>query len=134
VATFLGQWTAEPPTKAALLAQLSNEHPLLRERVLRSLESGLKDGAVAGTLKLMLDDPVRNVRVAAAWVMRATVDMQGRAGQDLPRMLDLEADAQQPVRPGPSLGEAGSGHPADFAARPGSSLTAQFKPSFQKTG
>ena len=40
----------------------------------------------------MLNDPLRNVRVAAAWVMRATVDMQSQAGQDLQRMLDLEAD------------------------------------------
>ena len=40
----------------------------------------------------MLNDPLRNVRVAAAWVSRATVDMQSQAGQDLQRMLDLEAD------------------------------------------
>jgi tetratricopeptide (TPR) repeat protein len=40
----------------------------------------------------MLKDPERNVRVAAAWVMRATLDMQSGAGQDLQKMLDLEAD------------------------------------------
>jgi tetratricopeptide (TPR) repeat protein len=40
----------------------------------------------------LLNDPVRNVRVAAAWVLRTTVDMQEQAGQDLQRMLDLEAD------------------------------------------
>jgi tetratricopeptide (TPR) repeat protein len=91
-ATFLEQWAAEPATKAALLAQLKSEHPLLRERVVRSLEPAMDDNAVATALKLMLNDPVRNVRVAAAWVMRATVDMQGRAGQDLQGMLDLEAD------------------------------------------
>ena len=91
-ATFLGQWAAEAATKTALLAQLKNEHPLVRERVVRSLEPAMDDNAVATALKLMLNDPVRNVRVAAAWVMRATVDMQGQAGQDLERMLDLEAD------------------------------------------
>ena len=91
-ATFLEQWAAEPATKAALLAQLKNEHPLVRERVVRSLEPAMTDSAVAAALKPMLNDPVRNVRVAAAWVMRATVDMQGQAGQDLQRMLDLEAD------------------------------------------
>ena len=76
-ATFLGQWAAEAATKTALLAQLKNEHPLVRERVVRSLEPAMDDNAVATALKLMLNDPVRNVRVAAAWVMRAT---RGYAG------------------------------------------------------
>ena len=65
----------------ALLAQLKNEHPLVRERVVRSLEPAMSGSAVAAALKPMLSDPVRNVRVAAAWVMRATVDMQGQAGR-----------------------------------------------------
>ena len=85
-------WAAEPTIQAALLAQLRNEAPLVRERVVRSLEPAMSEGAVASALKAMLNDPVRNVRVAAAWVMRATVDMQGHAGRDLQTMLDLEAD------------------------------------------
>jgi tetratricopeptide (TPR) repeat protein len=58
----------------------------------RSLEPVAENTNVMNALKPMLADPVRNVRVAAAWVMRATLDMQSRAGQDLQRMLDLEAD------------------------------------------
>ena len=91
-ATFLATWADDPAVKTALLAQLKNEHPLVRERVVRSLEPVLNDNAVAGALQPMLQDPLRNVRVAAAWVTRATVDKQSRAGQDLQRMLDLEAD------------------------------------------
>jgi Tfp pilus assembly protein PilF len=91
-ATFLEQWATEPATKAALLAQLKNEHPLVRERAVRSLEPALADTNVLAALKAMLNDPVRSVRVAAAWVVRTTLDMQSRAGQDLQRMLDLEAD------------------------------------------
>jgi tetratricopeptide (TPR) repeat protein len=91
-ATFLTRWATEPATKTALLAQLKNEHPLVRERVVRSLEPALADTNVLTALKPMLDDPLRNVRVAAAWVTRTTVDMQSQAGQDLQRMLDLEAD------------------------------------------
>jgi len=91
-ATFLSQWATEPATETALLAQLKNEHPLVREKVVRSLEPALPDTNVIVALKPMLSDPLRNVRVAAAWVLRATVDMQGQAGQDLQRMLDLEAD------------------------------------------
>ena len=89
---FPWQWAAEPATQTALLAQFKNEHPLVRERVVRSLEPAMTDSDVAAALKPMLNDPVRNVRVAAAWVMRATVDMQGQAGRDLQGMLDLEAD------------------------------------------
>jgi len=114
-ATFLEQWATAPATKAALLAQLKNEHPLVRERVVRSLESVMNDNAVATALKPMLNDPVRNVRVAAAWVMRATVDMQGQAGQDLQRMLDLESD-----QPTGQFEEAmlllSRGHPAEALA------------------
>ena len=91
-ATLLEKWTTERPTQQALLAQLTNEHPLVRERVVRSLEPTINESTIAAALKPMLDDPVRNVRVAAAWVMRATVDMQSQAGRELQGMLDLEAD------------------------------------------
>jgi tetratricopeptide (TPR) repeat protein len=91
-ATFLERWTTEPATQTALLAELKNEHPLVREKVVRSLEPALADTNVLAALQPLLNDPLQNVRVAAAWVLRATVDMRGRAGQDLKRMLDLEAD------------------------------------------
>ena len=91
-ATFLSRWATEPATQTALQTQLKNEHPLVRERVVRALEPALGDTNVSAALKPMLNDPLRNVRVAAAWVARTTVDMQSQAGQDLQRMLDLEAD------------------------------------------
>jgi predicted Zn-dependent protease len=92
VAAFLERWATEPATQTALLSQLKNEHPLVREKVVRSLEPALADTNVLAALQPLLNDPLRNVRVAAAWVLRATVDMQSNAGQDLQRMLDLEAD------------------------------------------
>jgi len=91
-ATFLGQWADEPVAKTALLAQLNNEHPLVRERAVRSLETALAETNVLAALNVVLNDPVRNVRVAAAWVLRATLNMRSQAGQDLQKMLDLEAD------------------------------------------
>jgi tetratricopeptide (TPR) repeat protein len=91
-ATLLSHWAKEPATQTALLAQLKNEQPLVRERVVRSLEPTLADTNVLAALQPMLKNPLRNVRAAAAWVLRATVDMQSQAGQDLQRMLDLEAD------------------------------------------
>jgi tetratricopeptide (TPR) repeat protein len=97
-ATFLAQWANDPAAQTALLSALKNEHPLVRERAVRSLEpnlglaSAIGNSNVLAALKPMLNDPLRNVRVAAAWVLRATVDMHSQAGQDLQRMLDLEAD------------------------------------------
>jgi tetratricopeptide (TPR) repeat protein len=91
-ATFLSRWATEPATQAALLEQLKNEHPLVREKAVRALERASADTNVLAALNLMLKDGVRNVRVAAAWALRATVDLQSQAGQDLQRMLELEAD------------------------------------------
>jgi predicted CXXCH cytochrome family protein len=91
-ASLLSSWATESSTQAALLAQLKNDHPLVREKVVRSLESALSETNVYASLLPMLNDTVRNVRVATAWVLRATVDLHCRAGLDLQRMLDLEAD------------------------------------------
>lgn len=91
-ATFLTQWASDPTAQAALLTALKNEHPLVRERAVRALEPAIGNTNVLLALKPILNDPQRNVRVAAAWTLRATVDMQSQAGQDLQRMLDLEAD------------------------------------------
>jgi tetratricopeptide (TPR) repeat protein len=91
-ATFLEQWANDPAVQTALLSQLKNEHPLVRERAVRSLEPVVEKAEVQSALKPMLNDPLRNVRAAAAWVLRTTVDMQSRAGRELQRMLDLDAD------------------------------------------
>lgn len=91
-ASFLEQWADEPAIKSALLTELTNEHPLVRERAVRSLEPALADTNVVARLNAMLNDPSRNVRVATAWVLRATINLQSPAGRDLQRMLDLEAD------------------------------------------
>ena len=91
-ATFAIQWANDPTLKTTLVTQLKNEHPLVREKAVRSLDPALADTNVLNALKPMLSDPIRNVRVATAWVLRATVNMQSQAGQDLQQMLDLEAD------------------------------------------
>ena len=91
-ATFLAPWADEPTAQAALLAALKNEHPLVRERAVRSLEPAIGNTNVLAAMEPMLNDPLRNVRVSSAWVLRATVDMRSQAGCDLQRMLDMEAD------------------------------------------
>lgn len=91
---LLWQWAAEPAVKAAIFAGLKSEHPLVREKAARALEP-LMDNLhpeVLQPLRALLEDPVRSVRVAAAWTLRATVDLQSRAGRDLEASLALTAE------------------------------------------
>jgi tetratricopeptide (TPR) repeat protein len=92
--SFLWQWAAESEVKAVLLERLKDEHPLVRENAVRSLESPLESDTqeIAAALATMLNDPVRNVRVATAWVLRRTMDMQTQAGRELQRAIDYDSD------------------------------------------
>jgi hypothetical protein len=97
IASLLWQWPEDQEVKAALLRLLQNDHPLVREQAIKSLETRLNDGGrdVADALQPMLNDPVRNVRVAAAWTLRRSLDTRSRAGKELTAMQDFNAD--QPV-------------------------------------
>ncbi len=96
-ANLLWQWSDDREVNAALLRLLRDDHPLVREQAIKSLESRLNDGGgeVAGALQPKLNDPVRNVRVAAAWALRSSLDTNVVAGKELLAMLDFNAD--QPV-------------------------------------
>jgi tetratricopeptide (TPR) repeat protein len=93
-ALLLDQWAEEPGVRAALLEQAGHEHPLVRNAVMRSLEPLLAggDAEARGALEKALMDPVRSVRVAAAWALRETLDLEGAAGKDLLHMLKLNSD------------------------------------------
>ena len=93
-AGLLWHWAGEPGVQTVLMAQFKDKHPLVREKAVRALEPAVASGntdAVASVSET-LNDPVRNVRVAAAWVLRATVEVQSRAGRELQLALSLEAD------------------------------------------
>lgn len=94
IITLLRQWIQEPEVAAAVRAKLDHGDPIVRERAVRSLEPLLQmpGSEVAGLLRPMLEDPVRCVRVAAAWALRETVDPASRAGRELQHMLDFNAD------------------------------------------
>ena len=96
-ANLLWRWAGDGEVKAALLGRLNDEHPLVREKAVRALESLVETGDVEVTaaLREMLKDAARNVRVAAAWVLRATLDMDSRAGREL--QLALSQDDDQPL-------------------------------------
>jgi len=87
---LLGSWAGDDAAAAALVSQLKHSSPMVREAAVRSL--GPVSENLTTVLKPLLDDPVRNVRVATAWAMVATVDPESKAGSELTHMLSLSAD------------------------------------------
>ena len=94
-ATLVGliePWAGEPEVTALLLRELEHTNALVRAAAARALEPALLNRDVADALQKRLDDDTRNVRMAAAWTLRNTVDPQSRAGRELTHFLDLNAD------------------------------------------
>lgn len=94
-ASLLYRWVGDPEVQAGLLAGLKDGHPLVREKAVRALEPAVGEAGsaqIAARLKGMLEDPVRCVRVAAAWALQAAVDTQSHAGKELQQALSMEAD------------------------------------------
>jgi tetratricopeptide (TPR) repeat protein len=91
---LLRQWIEEPAVATAVRAKLDHPDPLVREKAVRALEPLLQmpGSEVAQAIRPMLEDPVRCVRVAAAWALRRTVSPGSRAGRELQHMLDFNAD------------------------------------------
>ena len=92
--SLLDRWAGELRVTEALLNELKNPHPLVREKAVRALDplvEAQRADVIEQTTKL-LNDPSRCVRVGAAWTLRATVNPQSKAGRELQQMLDLAAD------------------------------------------
>jgi tetratricopeptide (TPR) repeat protein len=84
-ANLLKHWAGEPNVTAALLAALNETNALVRAMAVRGLEPLVPSGsaAVLAALRARLDDPVRAVRVEAAWALRQALDTNTAAGRDL---------------------------------------------------
>jgi predicted CXXCH cytochrome family protein len=93
-AHLLERWVMDPEVTRALLAQLSHKSPLVREAAVRSLGQQVRanNASVRAALQPLLDDPLRSVRIAAAWALVDTLDLSTRAGKELVHMLDINAD------------------------------------------
>jgi tetratricopeptide (TPR) repeat protein len=94
IINVLQPWSAEPPVNAALRRHLTDASGLVREKAARALdtEGEPPDGAAAADLRARLEDPLRSVRVAAAWALRAGLDTHNRAARELELFLDFNAD------------------------------------------
>lgn len=90
---LLGSWAEDSSVRQALLQHLHDTNALVRAACVRSLE-GLANGGtpIADLLRPMLDDPVRDVRISAAWALRSTLSPETQAAAELQHTLDLNAD------------------------------------------
>ena len=92
---LLRRWVREPAVSAALANHLTDDSPLVREAAVRALGEAVRDhpgGSLAKSITPLLDDPVRAVRIAAAWALCESLDLNSKAGRELIHMLDHNAD------------------------------------------
>lgn len=93
-AGLLDRWIGEEPVAPALMKVLNDPHPLVRAHAARTVGPLVeqREFRVVAELTGLLDDPSRNVRLAAAWALRATLDSGSDAGRELRHLLDFQAD------------------------------------------
>jgi len=91
-ALLLDRWIDQSSVQTAVTAQLQHAHPLVRQSAIRTLEPVLQSNSIRPSIEPLLTDPVRGVRVAAAWALRDSLDLESAAGKDLQHMLNLNAD------------------------------------------
>ncbi|MEP2777119.1 MAG: tetratricopeptide repeat protein [Luteolibacter sp.] len=91
---LLELWSLEPETITALIRQLKDESPLVREAAVRSLIQPVRQQyqRAISAITPLLDDPSRSVRVSAAWALVATLELSSKAGKELVHLLDLGSD------------------------------------------
>jgi tetratricopeptide (TPR) repeat protein len=91
----LDPWAQDPRVGAVLLGGMQDPDPLVRSKAARALEPLLDSRSGVGVragLRRALEDPVRAVRVQAAWTLRAEVELESLAGSELRHFLELNAD------------------------------------------
>lgn len=89
---LLDRWIDQPSVQTTVTAQLQHAHPLVRESAIRTLEPVTQEGSIRSAIEPLLNDPVRGVRVSAAWALRDTLNIDSASGKDLQHMLQLNAD------------------------------------------
>jgi tetratricopeptide (TPR) repeat protein len=91
---LLERWSLTAEVSAALVSQLKDASPLVREAAVRSLINSCRNDnpSVRAAITPLLEDETRTVRVAAAWALVDALDLSSRAGKELVHMLDLNSD------------------------------------------
>jgi tetratricopeptide (TPR) repeat protein len=93
-AGLLDQWLGEPSVQHALTQCLANSNALVRATAVRTLEPLVQStgSPAVEEMRRLLTDPLRNVRINAAWALRGDLDTNSPAGRELLHYLDFNAD------------------------------------------
>jgi tetratricopeptide (TPR) repeat protein len=92
-AGLLSSWLGDPAVDAALLQQLSADHPLVRSSAARTLAPlAHQEPAVGQAMQRLLADPSRSVRLAAASALQDQLDPNPLAGREFAIFLDQQSD------------------------------------------
>ncbi len=91
---LLRRWCHETNVTARLLEKTADPDPLARATAARSLEplASSQIPNVRAALNRLLEDPVRAVRIEAAWALHSGIDPRSPAGADLVHYLRHNAD------------------------------------------
>jgi tetratricopeptide (TPR) repeat protein len=90
---LLRQWADQTNVMGALVKALDHSDPLVRVSAVGALAPLVEDpsGTVAEAIGRRLNDSSRNVRVAAAWALRASLDSRSTVAVELQHYLDINA-------------------------------------------
>lgn len=91
---LLGRWVEDADVAEALTQQLGHAHPAVRARAAQALTPRIEAGENRRreSIRNLLNDPVRLVRVTAAWILRDELPRDSRADRELRDSLALHAD------------------------------------------
>lgn len=98
-ANLLKRWPDDPKITAPLVAACRDTNELVRAMAVRGLEplAQTPSQPIQSALQSLLKDPVRAVRVEAAWALHHTIDTNLVAGSDLLRFLRFNEDQPSSV-------------------------------------
>jgi tetratricopeptide (TPR) repeat protein len=91
-ANLLGNFTYDPAVIPRLLESTRDTNELVRAMAARALDSERDNPEVTRRWSELLDDPVRVVRMEAAWRLRAQIDTNRLAAQELVHSMMLNSD------------------------------------------
>jgi len=90
----LAPWSAEPRVTEALVENLASTNALVRTKAAQALGSAAQgdDPKIKDALRGHLHDPIRSVRLAAAWDLRTELKSGEPVEVELEKFLNLNAD------------------------------------------
>jgi predicted CXXCH cytochrome family protein len=93
-ANLLHNWPNDPKVTEALAKAAQDPSELVRTMAARSLGNLqlVAGGTEMTRLRALLDDPVRTVRIDAAWALRRNLDTDTRAGSEMLHYLNFNRD------------------------------------------